>query len=60
MKRTLSAIVACGNGYCEVIGYITCEVIGEMSDGRKVWRDIETGEQYFMYREVGKCFFVKS
>lgn len=36
---------------------ITCEVTGEMSDGAKVWTDIESGEQYFLTRMLGKYMF---
>ena len=31
-------------------GEITCEVRGEMADGTKVGVDLETEEQYFLYR----------
>ena len=36
---------------------ITCEVTGEMNDGAKVWTDVETGEQYFLARLLGKYMF---
>ena len=36
---------------------ITCEVTGEMSNGAKVWTDVETGEQYFLTRMLGKYMF---
>ena len=36
---------------------ITCEVTGEMSNGAKVWTDVETGEQYFLTRMLGEYMF---
>lgn len=36
---------------------ITCQVVGEMSDGCKVWQD-EAGEQYFAFRILGINYFV--
>ena len=38
---------------------ITCECTGEMSTGEKVWTDVETGEQYFLLRMLGKYMFFK-
>ncbi len=38
---------------------ITCEVTGEMDDGTKVWSDIETGEQWFLMRMLGRYYFYK-
>ena len=37
---------------------ITCEVTGEMDTGTKVWTDIKTGEQYFMFRMQRISYFV--
>ena len=36
---------------------ITCEVTGEMDTGTKVWTDIETKEQFFLFRLLGKYYF---
>ncbi len=36
---------------------ITCEVTGEMDTGTKVWTDVKTGEQYFLFRLCGKYYF---
>lgn len=38
---------------------ITCEVIGEMNTGTKIWADIATGEQYFLMRMCGVYAFYK-
>ena len=38
---------------------ITCEVVGEMDTGTKIWQDIETGKQYFAWRIFGKYYFSK-
>ena len=38
---------------------ITCEVIGEMNTGTKVWSDVITGEQYFLIRMNGIYAFYK-
>lgn len=38
---------------------ITCEVVGEMSNGQKVWEDVETKEQYFCGRWSGYYYFYK-
>jgi hypothetical protein len=38
---------------------ITCEVIGEMNTGTKIWADIATGEQYFLTRMCGVYAFYK-
>lgn len=38
---------------------ITCEVVGEMNTGAKVWEDVKTGEQYFLMRMCGAYAFYK-
>lgn len=38
---------------------ITCEVIGEMDTGTKIWADTKTGEQYFLMRMCGAYAFYK-
>lgn len=38
---------------------ITCEVIGEMNTGTKIWADVTTGEQYFLMRMNGIYAFYK-
>ena len=38
---------------------ITCEVVGEMDTGAKVWEDVKTGEQYFLMRMCGVYAFYK-
>ena len=59
MKRTAIRITInndwCNSWTCHE--KITCEVTGEMADGAKVWTDIETGEQYFLTRMLGKYYF---
>lgn len=40
-------------------GKITCEVIGEMNTGTKIWADMVTGEQYFLMRMCGVYAFYK-
>lgn len=61
MKRTAIRITI-NNDWChswECHEKITCEVTGEMDTGTKVWTDIETGEQYFLTRMLGKYYFYK-
>lgn len=36
---------------------ITCRVVGEMSDGSKVWEMDGSDEQYLLHRINGKYFF---
>lgn len=35
---------------------ITCEVVGEFTNGTKIWQD-ETGEQYYCFRLLGVYYF---
>lgn len=48
-----------GLTYWALIKDITCEVSGEMSDGTKVWTDLESGEQYYLMRIKNKYLFYK-
>lgn len=63
MKRTAEVIVEKedNNKYGKQwtgAGYkITCECVGEMENGAKVWEDVETGEQYFLTRMLGVYMF---
>lgn len=58
MKRTATLIKQAEDGRQWVpVKQITCEVAGEMSDGSKVWSDVDTGEQYFLTRFLGKYMF---
>ena len=61
MKRSAKVILEYGNGKSWVLSdeKITCEVIGEMSDGVKIWQDTTTKEQYFCCRMLGKYYFYK-
>ena len=61
MKRTAYLIEEAIPGDSGVLSArkITCESIGEMSDGVKVWRDIETGSYYGLLRMLGKYYFYK-
>ena len=58
-KRTAMKIVPLHDEHNQWIPTekITCEVTGEMSNGAKVWIDIETGEQYFLTRMLGEYMF---
>lgn len=38
---------------------ITCELVGEMDEGTKVWQDVVTGKQYGLLRMIGKYYFYK-
>ncbi len=60
MKRTAMKIIPLKDKYGQWIPTekITCEVTGEMSDGVKVWTDVETGEQYYLTRMLGKYMFI--
>lgn len=59
-KYTASKCVEDESGRGFVAGEkITCEVVGEMDTGTKVWEDVETGEQYFLFRLFGKNYFCK-
>ena len=59
MNRTAIAIEQTSSGKVIPVDKITCELVGEMSDGKKVWQDIETGEQYMLLRAQGSYFFYK-
>lgn len=61
MKRTAYLIEehTQGGSWLLSANKITCETIGEMSDGVKVWRDIETGSYYGLLRMLGKYYFYK-
>jgi hypothetical protein len=61
MKRTAYLVeeVEQGGGWVLSENKITCEVVGEMNDGVKVWRDIESGKQYGLLRMLGKYYFYK-
>lgn len=59
MKRTAIKIVPMHDKHNQWIPAekITCELTGEMADGSKVWTEVETGEQYFLTRMLGKYMF---
>ncbi len=65
MKRTATRIELVPSeeypGRFEAIPHekITCEVIGEMETGTKIWADTKTGEQYFLMRMCGVYAFYK-
>lgn len=61
MKRTHYLIEEAihGESWLLSANKITCETIGEMSDGVKVWRDIESGNYYGLLRMLGKYYFYK-
>lgn len=55
IKRTLMATIY-NEGRIEY-KVITCRVYGEMADGRKVWEDVETGNQYIMVKAGKRMIF---
>lgn len=57
-RRTYWLVERVGDTYAAT-RRIRCEVIGEMSDGSKVWED-STGEQYFAIRADGSWYFVRA
>ncbi len=61
MKRTAFLIEEAKHGESWKLSEnkITCEVAGEMNDGVKIWRDIESGNQYGLLRMLGKYYFYK-
>lgn len=59
MKKTATLVEIGWDQTYTMIGRITCQVTGEMSDGAKVWTDEETGEQYFLGRIGGFYYFYK-
>lgn len=38
-------------------GEITCEVRGVLEDGRRIWEDLEDGQQYLLFRDGIKGYF---
>lgn len=46
-----------GEWYC--IMTVTCLVIGEMNDGRKVWYSESRDEEYVLGKVDGKYYFYK-
>lgn len=59
MRRTAVLIIRQDDGQWIPDRKITCEVTGEMVDGTKIWTDIESGEQYWLTRMLGKYMFFK-
>lgn len=60
MKRTAYLIEEVNdNGWKLSESKITCELVGEMEDGCKVWQDTESGKQYGLLRMLGKYYFYK-
>ena len=60
MKRTHFLIEEAKDGKYEIVRAITCEVIGEMVDGTKVWEEVgdEDHKQYWLTRVGGQYYFV--
>lgn len=52
MKQTLPVIRNIKHG--EIKSRITCELVGEMDTGEKVWQD-ENGKQYLRVK-LGRCY----
>lgn len=63
MKRTAFLLKKEDNGKYNIDRAITCEVIGEMIDGSKVWeevcRDEDDDRQYALLRSRGTYYFVR-
>lgn len=59
MKRSAQKVKIDSSGKVTFCYKITCMVTGEMCDGRKVWTDLETGEQYFLYKVSNHYIFMK-
>ena len=57
MKRTAIMVKVNPDGSVTIQGKITCRCTGEMADGTKVWTDVETEEQFFLYRVSGNYIF---
>ena len=56
MKRTLATYKLTGDGW-QFYRFVTCEVVGEMDDGTKVWEDSD-GNQYQMIKDDRRFIFI--
>ena len=57
MKRTAPRLQKLEGEQWTAGELITCEVTGEMDTGTKVWTELKTGEQFFLFRLLGKYYF---